>query len=204
MERQAFVARLRSRRGAGHRDQFEAVPRRPVHGSPLDDAQRLNLFAERLGALGVIVEESATLDAARLAVEGLCARRGWASVACAPGLRWPGIRDRWVEDATHAQFGLCVADSGIARTGTVVLRHGGESRRGYSLLPPATGFFVHRSDIVDCLGDALRALDAETTELPPCITFVSGPSNTADIAGVSCTGVHGPGEVFVWVIALRK
>lgn len=204
MERSAFLERLRRRLGAEQRGLLADVPRPHMQRSRLDDARRVSLFAERLEALGVSVEETTTLDAARRAVERLCAERGWAGIACARSLRWPGIRARWVEEAKEAQFGLCAAESGVADTGTVVLRHGGEARRGYSLLPPTTGFFVYRSDIVDCLGDVLRALDEEATEHPPCITFVSGPSNTADIAGVRCTGVHGPGEVFVWVIACRE
>ena len=201
MDRSAFLERLCSRLGADERGPLAAVPRPAVQRLRLDDAQRMRLFAERLEALGVIVEETATLDAARRSVERLCAERGWGGIACAQSIRWPGLGIRWVEEAQEAEFGLSAAESGVADTGTVVLRHGGEARRGYSLLPPSAGFFVHRADIVDCLGDVLRALDAETTELPPCITFVSGPSNTADIAGVHCTGVHGPGEVFVWVIA---
>jgi hypothetical protein len=204
MERNAFLERLRRQLHAEQRGLLAAVPRPHVQRSRLGDARRVSLFAERLEALGVIVEETATLDAARRSVERLCAQRGWDGIACAPSLRWPGIGTRWVEEAKDARFGLCAAESGVAGTGTVVLRHGGEARRGTSLLPPTTGFFVYRCDIVDCLGDVLRTLDAETTELPACITFVSGPSNTADIAGVHCTGVHGPGEVFVWVIARRE
>ena len=131
MQRDAFLARLRSRAGADQKGPLEAVPRRPVQSLRLDNAGRVSLFVERLEALGVIVEETATLEAARLAVEGLSTQRGWTSVACAQDTRWPGIRDRWVDDATHAQFGLCAAESGIAGTGTVVLRHGGESRPGH-------------------------------------------------------------------------
>ena len=204
MERHAFLERLRRQLGAAQGRPLAAVPRPLVQRSRLDEAQRASLFAERLEALGVIVAETASLDAARQAVERLCAARGWAEIACAPSLRWPGVGARWVEEAKAAPFGLCAAAAGVAATGTVVLRHGGEARRGHSLLPPTTGFFVYRSALVDCLGDVLRALDAETTALPPCITFVSGPSNTADIAGVRCIGVHGPGEVFVWVIASRE
>jgi L-lactate utilization protein LutC len=201
MQRSAFLARLRTQLGAEQGSRPAPVPRPRLQRAPLDDARRASLFAERLTALGVIVAETATLSAARQDVERLCAARDWRRIACAPSLCWPGIRPMWVEEAKEAPFGLSSAASAIAATGTVVLRHGGEARRGYSLLPPAAGFFVYRSDIVDCLGDVLRALDAETTGLPPCITFVSGPSTTADIAGVRCTGVHGPGEVFVWVIA---
>src|SRR5450756_1550379 len=105
MERPAFLERLRRQLGAEQRGLLAAVPRPQMQRSRLDDARRVSLFAERLEALGVIVEETATLDAAQRAVERLCAERGWASIACAQSLRWPGIRTRWVEEAKNAQFG---------------------------------------------------------------------------------------------------
>ena len=35
---------------------------------------------------------------------------------------------------------------------------------------------------------------------PACITFMTGVSHSADIASVTCRGVHGPGEVVLWLI----
>ena len=76
-----------------------------------------------------------------------------------------------------------------------------EVRRGYSLVPSAVGFFVFQRRIVPTVGDVLRELAAVEQPLPSCISFISGPSNTADIASVHIVGVHGPREVHVWVIA---
>jgi L-lactate utilization protein LutC len=36
---------------------------------------------------------------------------------------------------------------------------------------------------------------------PACVTFKTGPSRSMDLGYVSCVGVHGPGDVTVWVIA---
>jgi L-lactate utilization protein LutC len=49
------------------------------------------------------------------------------------------------------------------------------------------------------LGDVLRALAAGS--LPSCVSVVSGPSGTSDIAATHVSGVHGPGEVVVWLLA---
>jgi L-lactate dehydrogenase complex protein LldG len=59
---------------------------------------------------------------------------------------------------------------------------------------------VRTADDVDDLDDVLRSLDADVQDVPACVTFVSGPSNTADIAAEFVTGVHGPGEILVWVV----
>jgi L-lactate utilization protein LutC len=159
----------------------------------------MQLFVERLEALGVETTTCATLEDARRAVDLLCAARGWRALACSPGDRWPGMAATWTSDARDAPFGLSSAAWGIARTGTVVLRHQGEAKRSFSLLPPVAGFFVHASALVESLGDVLRVLDGED-EMPTCVSFISGPSNTSDIASVRCVGVHGPAEVFVWII----
>lgn len=164
--------------------------------------ERLQLFLERLGALGVTTTTVATLGAARAEVELLLGDRSWRAIACPSRLSWPAVASRRVDDPAGADFGLSEARWGVAETGTVVVVSGGDERRGYSLLPAAVGFFVRASAIMQGVGDVLRTMSAaETTGDAACVTFISGPSATADIAGIRVTGVHGPREVFVWVIA---
>jgi L-lactate dehydrogenase complex protein LldG len=202
MRREAFLERLRAQlvRGAD-----APVPPAP-HPSPAarsaaaadDPAAR---FVVRLRELGVTVFRVASRDAARRSVEDLVRARGWAA-ACGPvSLRWPGLPGAWVDDPREAQFGLAEARWALAETGTVVLDGRGDAARGHSLLPAASGFLVAESRILPRLGDALRRLAAAPDDLPACVSFVSGPSNSADISGVRCVGVHGPGEVLVWLIA---
>ena len=135
------------------------------------------------------------------AVERLLRDRGWDSVACAPGLRWQGIAARWTVEAPEAAIGLSEARWAAAETGTVVVKSSADERRGYSLLPPAIGLIVREGCLRDTLGDVLRDIASEEGPLPSCLSFISGPSTTADIASVHVVGVHGPREVFVWVIA---
>ena len=81
------------------------------------------------------------------------------------------------------------------------MKSSADERRGYSLLPPAIGLIVREGCLRDTLGDVLRDIASEEGPLPSCLSFISGPSTTADIASVHVVGVHGPREVFVWVIA---
>ena len=89
----------------------------------------------------------------------------------------------------------------MAETGSVVVTSSVEVRRGYSLLPSAIGFFVSEHCISATVGDVLDKIAVFQGALPSCISFITGPSNTADIASVHVVGVHGPREVHVWVIA---
>ena len=118
----------------------------PLPQSPDSRSRRAGdctaLFVERLRELGVEVSVVPTLEAARQGLERLVAERGWESVACAPRLRWEGIAARWTAEAREAPFGLCEADWAVAETGSVVVCSSAEVRRGYSLVPPAVGFFV--------------------------------------------------------------
>ena len=162
---------------------------------------RIALFIERLHELGVKAAVVCSRRDARSALENLAIERAWSRVACAPSLRWPGISEKWTAEAHDASFGLCEADWAVAETGSVVVTSSAEVRRGYSLLPSAVGFFVSDDCIRATVGDVLRELAGLEKRIPSCISFVSGPSSTADIASVHVVGVHGPREVYVWVIA---
>jgi L-lactate dehydrogenase complex protein LldG len=41
----------------------------------------------------------------------------------------------------------------------------------------------------------------QTEGLTNCMTFVSGPSKTADIEAIMVHGAHGPREVYIYVIS---
>ena len=141
-----------------------------------------------------------TRDAAFAAIAQMLHDRGEARIACPPSLKWPSIDHLWTGDPRDADFGLSEAEWGIAASGTVVLRHGGEDRRGYSLVPPAVGVLLPVSRLVPRLGPVLAALQDDAAGTPACITFISGASHSADIAGLVCFGVHGPAEMRVWLI----
>jgi L-lactate dehydrogenase complex protein LldG len=166
------------------------------------------LFAERLRASGGEVAVVGSKADAWAALGRLAGERGWRTVACAPGLR-PGAAAAakaasagldFTLEVGDADIGLGEADWAVAETGSVVVKASAEVRRGYSLVPAAVGFFVPRSRLRATMGEVLRELPVDAESLPSCVSFISGPSGTSDLAAVHVVGVHGPGEVFVWVI----
>jgi L-lactate dehydrogenase complex protein LldG len=96
--------------------------------------------------------------------------------------------------------GVSTAQAAIAETGTLVLESQSEKHRLVSLVPPVHIAIVEASNIVLTLGEALAAVHGGGLgELSPTITFITGPSRTADIELTLAIGVHGPQELYVIV-----
>jgi hypothetical protein len=199
MDRPVFIDRLKSRL-ASEQAPFANHLRPPMAPPDAgDDRGRMDLFLTRLGELGVRVRV-ATLSEARAEVERLMDEREWASVACSSEVGWAGIADRRTAEPRWAPLGLDHAALAVAETGSVLVGSQERSKRGYSLLPPTVGFFVPRDLIVGSLSEALRWISS-LPDVPACLTFVTGPSTTADIASTHVVGAQGPGEVLVWIIS---
>ena len=96
--------------------------------------------------------------------------------------------------------GVTTAQAAIAETGTLVLESESERHRLVSLLPPVHVAIVKAEDICPTLGDALRYVRRDgQSGMSRAITFITGPSRTADIELTLTIGVHGPKELFVIV-----
>ena len=101
-------------------------------------------------------------------------------------------------DIFHFDVGISTAQAAIAETGTLVLDSSYERHRLVSLVPPVHIAIINASSIVETLSDALTLLQKDK-EISPAVTFITGPSRTADIELTLTIGVHGPQELFVLV-----
>jgi L-lactate dehydrogenase complex protein LldG len=101
-------------------------------------------------------------------------------------------------DIFSYDVGVSTAQAAIAETGTLVLDSASERHRLVSLVPPVHIAVVNASAIVETLSDALTLLQ-KGKEISPAITFITGPSRTADIELTLTIGVHGPQELYVIV-----
>ena len=105
---------------------------------------------------------------------------------------------RELDAAAGAMTGCLLA---IAETGTIVLDSGpGQGRRALTLLPDYHLCVVRESAVVGIMPEAIAALHAHVLRGAP-ITFVSGPSATADIELDRVEGVHGPRTLDVLLVA---
>lgn len=110
---------------------------------------------------------------------------------------------RWEAQASIDDLNSCagvvtVCTVGIAITGSIVLRHGpGEGRRRTSLLPDRHLCVIEASQVVESVSEAFERLAAFATHP---LTFISGPSATADIEMTRIRGVHGPRRLDVILV----
>lgn len=179
----------------------------PVHAGAASPAGRIELFRNRFGALGGTFVAAATAEAAAGSLWGTLraggitallvpeddpAARAVASalVPLGPFRIASPAEIRQVSPPTSA--GIQAAEYAIAETGTLVQTSAG----GKTLLPGlATDVHVALltpAAFVDRMEECLAAL---ANNPPRNISFITGPSRTADIELTLTIGVHGPGKV---------
>jgi L-lactate dehydrogenase complex protein LldG len=107
-------------------------------------------------------------------------------------LRKEVTRSRIRDAEFVADVGITSADYGIAESGTLALLAAPGQGRGVSLLPPIHIAVLRSSDIVYELSELFERVEKERGDLPSALTFITGPSRTADIELVLTVGVHGP------------
>jgi len=103
---------------------------------------------------------------------------------------------------SKADIGITEVDYAIADTGTLVLLTNKNQPRSVSLLPPIHLAIVRPEKLVRNINDLFIILKSkldQTDDITSCMTFITGPSRTADIELNLTLGVHGPKELYVFV-----
>lgn len=132
-------------------------------------------------------------------VQKLVAEKQWSKIYCS--------EDRW-NDAFSNTINLAGCDASVtgceflvARTGTIVMSAAQQSGRTVSVYAPVHICIAYTSQLVYDIKDALNQLKEKYAgNIPSLITFASGPSRTADIEKTLVTGVHGPKEVYCFLV----
>lgn len=89
----------------------------------------------------------------------------------------------------------------VARTGSIVMSAAQISGRTTSVYAPVHICIAYTNQLVFDIKDALEGIKKRYGQyLPSLITFAAGPSRTADIEKTLVVGVHGPKEVYLFLI----
>ncbi len=146
-------------------------------------------------------------DEAELAVQlqQLVEARHWEHIYCKEQpivdmLAAKGFAAHTTDDLHHCHVSITSCDKLVARTGSMLLSSATASGRTTSVYAPAHICIAYTDQLVDDIGDALMQTVSEHTTLPSLITLATGPSRTADIEKTLVVGVHGPKEVFCFLV----
>jgi len=100
-----------------------------------------------------------------------------------------------------AQVGITRCEFLIARTGSIMVSSRQASGRRLPAFPPVHIVFAYTSQLVQDIKDALKGMKTKYgTNIPSMISLITGPSRTADIEKTLVLGMHGPKEVYVFLI----
>jgi L-lactate dehydrogenase complex protein LldG len=185
------------------RPDYEGIARDYQQTAVMERELILNIFAERLCEYDAQVHDATEFNLRERIREALAAHpQRTAIVADDFPRQWlPEDFDWQAEagagtDALNAAEGSligCVA--AIAHTGTIIL----SGSRRLTLLPDRLLCVVREEQVVETVPEAMARLQPHVRE---ALTFISGPSATADIEMTRIRGVHGPR--FLDVVLLRE
>lgn len=97
------------------------------------------------------------------------------------------------------QAGITGVDFAVAESGTLVLAHGPEQARLISLAPVIHLAVVPVARLVPVYENALESIYTAARR-PSQVTFITGPSMTADIQATPFKGMHGPRTLIVFLV----
>jgi len=112
------------------------------------------------------------------------------------------LSDRLVKtDLANCDVSITGCEYLVATTGTIVMSSAQPTGRTASVYAPIHICIAFTNQLVYDLKDALQAAKEKYgNKLPSLIAFATGPSRTADIEKTLVVGVHGPKEVFLFLL----
>jgi L-lactate dehydrogenase complex protein LldG len=131
----------------------------------------------------------------------LCNQKQWTKLYCTED-EWSGELQQsvWYNDITTAEAAITGCEVLVARTGSIVLSSAA-NKRIPSVYAPVHLCIAYTSQLVYDIKDALVFVQSKyQNNIPSLITFATGPSRTADIEKTLVVGVHGPKEVYCFLV----
>jgi L-lactate dehydrogenase complex protein LldG len=136
----------------------------------------------------------------------LVSTRGWKKLYCREEKLRATLKEERFDSFTEVELADCDAavttcELLIARTGSIVMSTAGPSGRTVSVYTPIHICIAYTDQLVYDIRDGLQMLKEKyQNHLPSLITFATGPSRTADIEKTLVVGVHGPKEVYLFLV----
>jgi L-lactate dehydrogenase complex protein LldG len=173
----------------------------PVSSEELDV-----VFAEQFNALGGRFIFCVNRQELAFQFNSLIKKSDWQKVYCIENkikdLVGSSLEERFTDkDLANCDVSVTGCECLVARTGGFVMSAAQASGRTTSVYAPIHICIAFTSQLVYDIKDALVLIkDKYKDQLPSLITFATGPSRTADIEKTLVVGVHGPKEVYCFLV----
>lgn len=139
-------------------------------------------------------------------LQTLITARGWKNIfikddALRQMLYSAGFDINYTNNLADCDAAITSCEYLIARTGSIILSTAQQSGRTVSVYAPIHVCIAYTNQLIYDINDGLELLQKKYQQnLPSLVTFATGPSRTADIEKTLVTGVHGPKEVFCFLV----
>ena len=164
------------------------------------------LFAEQFNALGGRFIFCVNRQELAFQFNSLIKKSDWQKVFCVEDrikeMVGSALDDRFFDkDLADCDVSVTSCECLVARTGSFVMSAAQASGRTTSVYAPIHICIAFTSQLVYDIKDALVLIkDKYKDQIPSLITFATGPSRTADIEKTLVVGVHGPKEVYCFLV----
>jgi L-lactate dehydrogenase complex protein LldG len=168
-----------------------------LYQPPTDDLEVLfaQEFTKLQGKFAFCTSEEDLLEQ----IKKLIATKEWTKIYCTED-KWNNTFSNTIS-LSSCDVSITGCESLVARTGTIVLSAASQSGRTVSVYAPIHICVAYTSQLVYDIKDALQNIKEKyQNNMPSLITFATGPSRTADIEKTLVTGVHGPKEVYCFLV----
>jgi L-lactate dehydrogenase complex protein LldG len=116
-------------------------------------------------------------------------------------LSYAGFTTVYTDDVATCDAAITGCESLIARTGSIVMSSAQLSGRTVSVYAPVHICVAYTNQLMYDISEGLQQLREEYgQQFPSMVTLATGPSRTADIEKTLVVGVHGPKEVFCFLV----
>jgi L-lactate dehydrogenase complex protein LldG len=136
----------------------------------------------------------------------LISQRKWTKLYCRENelttlLFNSGFSTNYADDLATCDAAITGCEKLIARTGSIVMSSAQASGRTVSVYAPVHICIAYTDQLIYDIATGLQQIRLHYgQEFPSLLTLATGPSRTADIEKTLVVGVHGPKEVFCFLI----
>ena len=175
-----------------------------VFQPPADDLEIefAHEFRKLLGKFAFCINE----EDLQLQLKHLFLEKKWKNIYCAEEKLIPLISlspDEKINQTTLHDCDVSVTSCEylIARTGSIVMSSAQKQGRTVSVYAPVHMCIAYVDQLVYDIKEGIKLLKEKYRDnIPSLITFATGPSRTADIEKTLVVGVHGPKEVYLFLV----